>query len=140
MGEQTRRYSDLIKINDYLQRFQYLKLGGAVGAETFGFERYLNQQFYRTEAWKKVRDFVIIRDSGCDMAFPGREIHSKILIHHINPITPKDIVERQDWILDPEYLVCVSKQTHDAIHYGDESLLILDPIVRRKNDTCPWRG
>lgn len=137
--KRIRTYKELVSIDNYLDRYKYLKLGGAVGQETFGFERYLNQKFYRTDEWRKVRDYVIVRDNGCDMAFDGREIHSKILIHHLNPVMPNDILERQSWILDPEFLVCVCKQTHDAIHYGDESLLLLDPVIRTKNDTCPWR-
>lgn len=135
-----RRYSELIEIDDYAKRYEYLKLGGKVGTETFGFERYLNQKFYQSKEWKQVRDAIIIRDNGCDMAFSGREICSKIIIHHINPILPKDIIDKEDWILNPEFLVCVSKQTHDAIHYGDKSLLMLDPVIRTKNDTCPWRS
>ena len=137
--KRIRTYKELVSIDNYLDRYKYLKLGGAVGQETFGFERYLNQKFYRTDEWRKVRDYVIVRDNGCDMAFNGREIHSRILIHHLNPVMPNDILERQSWILDPEFLVCVCKQTHDAIHYGDESLLLLDPVIRTKNDTCPWR-
>lgn len=139
-ASKIRRYSELIEIDNYLDRFEYLKLGGKVGTETFGFERYLNQKFYQGKEWKQVRDAIIIRDNGCDMAFSGREIHSKIIIHHINPILPKDIIDKEDWILNPEFLVCVSKQTHDAIHYGDKSLLMLDPVIRTKNDTCPWRS
>lgn len=139
-ASKIRRYSELIKIDNYLDRFEYLKLGGKVGTETFGFERYLNQKFYQSKEWKRVRDAIIIRDNGCDMAFSGREIQSKIIIHHINPVLPKDIIDKEDWILNPEFLVCVSKQTHDAIHYGDKSLLILDPVIRTKNDTCPWRS
>lgn len=140
VASKIRRYSELIKIDNYLDRFEYLKLGGKVGTETFGFERYLNQKFYQSKEWKRVRDAIIIRDNGCDMALSGREIHSKIIIHHINPILPKDIIDKEDWILNPEFLVCVSKQTHDAIHYGDKSLLMLDPVIRTKNDTCPWRS
>ncbi len=139
VASKVKRYSELIQIDDYMKRFDYLKLGGKIGTETFGFERYLNQKFYQSSEWKRVRDAIIIRDNGCDLAYPGREICSKIIIHHINPILPKDIIEKEDWILNPEFLVCVSKQTHDAIHYGDRSLLILDPLVRTKNDTCPWR-
>ena len=137
--KRIRTYKELVSIDNYLDRYEYLKLGGTVGQETFGFERYLNQKFYRTDEWRKVRDYVIVRDNGCDMAFDGREIHSRILIHHLNPVMPNDILERESWILDPEFLVCVCKQTHDAIHYGDESLLLLDPVIRTKNDTCPWR-
>lgn len=137
--KRIRTYKELVSIKNYLDRYKYLRLGGAVGQETFGFERYLNQKFYRTDEWRKVRDYVIVRDNGCDMAFDGREIHSRILIHHLNPVMPNDILERESWILDPEFLVCVCKQTHDAIHYGDESLLLLDPVIRTKNDTCPWR-
>lgn len=138
-ASKIRRYSELIEIDDYAKRYEYLKLGGKVGTETFGFERYLNQKFYQSSEWKRVRDAIIIRDNGCDMAFPGREIQSKIIIHHINPVLPSDIIDKEDWILNPEFLVCVSKQTHDAIHYGDKSMLVLDPVVRTKNDACPWR-
>ena len=126
-------------MDSFEKRFEYLKLGGRVGAETFGFDRSLNQNFYRTAEWKAVRDEVIIRDNGCDLGFPGREIYGKILVHHMNPITKEDILQRSRFLLDPEYLICTYKITHDAIHFGDENLLMRDPVERYKNDTCPWR-
>lgn len=134
-----RTYSELIKIPTFKDRFEYLQLDGKVGEETFGFDRYLNQIFYKSPEWKAVRDFVIIRDQGCDLAMEGHEIFGRILVHHMNPIRIEDIVNRSKYLLDPEYLICTIKNTHDAIHYGDGSLLITGPIERTKNDTCPWR-
>lgn len=134
-----RTYSELITLPTFEERYQYLRLDGRVGQETFGFDRWLNQKFYKDSEWLRIRDFVIVRDNGCDLGIEGREIHSRILIHHMNPITTEDIVKRSKYLLDPEYLVCTVKRTHDAIHYGDESLLILNPIERTKNDTCPWK-
>ena len=134
-----RTYSELIKIPTFKERFEYLRLDGKVGEETFGFDRYLNQVFYKSPEWKATRDFVIIRDQGCDLAMEGHEIFGKILVHHMNPISMEDIVHRTEYLLDPEYLICTIKNTHDAIHYGDGSLLITGPIERTKNDTCPWR-
>ena len=134
-----RTYSELITIPTFEERYEYLRLGGRVGEDTFGFDRYLNQVFYRSDAWRKVRDHVIIRDMGCDLAMPDREIQNRILVHHMNPITIEDIMRETDFLLDPEFLICTVKNTHDAIHYGDKSLLLTDPIVRTKNDTCPWR-
>lgn len=134
-----KTYSELITFPTFEERYRYLRLGGRVGEETFGFDRYLNQIFYRSKEWKEIRDYVIIRDCGCDLGMPGREIFGKILIHHMNPITQEDIINRSEFLLDPEYLICTVKNTHDAIHYGDESILFKDPIVRTKNDTCPWR-
>lgn len=135
-----RTYSELITLRTFEERYRYLKLGGRVGEETFGFDRYLNQIFYKSPEWKSVRDFVIIRDHGCDLACPDREIlGSRILVHHMNPISMDDILKRSDILLNPEYLITTVKNTHDAIHYGDESLLFMGPIERTKNDTCPWR-
>ena len=134
-----RTYSELIKLPTFEERYEYLKLDGKVGEETFGFDRYINQEFYRSNEWLKVRDFVIVRDGGCDLAIEDREIVGKILVHHMNPITIDDILNRSECLLDPEYLISTIKNTHDAIHYGDSSLLIAAPIERRKNDTCPWR-
>lgn len=134
-----RTYSELITLPTFEERYQYLRLDGRVGQETFGSDRWLNQKFYKDPEWLRIRDFVIIRDNGCDLGIEGREIHSRILIHHMNPITAEDIVKRSKYLLDPEYLICTVKRTHDAIHYGDESLLILNPIERTKNDTCPWK-
>ena len=135
----VRTYSELITLPTFEERYRYLKIGGTVGEETFGFDRYLNQSFYKSKEWLRIRDHVIIRDQGCDLAMIDREIRGKILIHHMNPITKEDIVRRSKYLLDPEYLICTVKNTHDAIHYGDESLLIKAPIERQKNDTCPWR-
>lgn len=135
-----KSYSEMIRLNTFLERFEYLKLKGKVGDETFGYSRYLNQHFYHTREWKNVRDQVIIRDNGCDLAIFDREIRDRILIHHINPITEEDILDRNPLVFDLDNLVCVSKLTHDAIHYGDSNLLPSDTIVTRtKNDTCPWR-
>ena len=134
-----RTYSELITLPTFEERYEYLKIGGIVGEETFGFDRYLNQSFYKTKEWLRIRDYVIVRDQGCDLAMIDREIRGKILVHHMNPITKEDIVRRSKYLLDPEYLICTVKNTHDAIHYGDESLLIKAPIERQKNDTCPWR-
>lgn len=135
-----KTYSELIMLPTFEERYRYLKLNGRVGEDTFGFERYLNQEFYqRDKEWKRIRDFVIVRDNGCDLGIEGRDILGKIIVHHMNPITQNDILNRSEYLLDPEYLICTVKRTHDAIHYGDENLLIKDPIVRSKNDTCPWR-
>ena len=134
-----RTYSELITIPTFEERYEYLKLDGKVGEETFGFDRYLNQQFYKSEEWKRIRDYVIIRDNGCDLAMVGYDIRGRILIHHMNPITKDDILHRSHFLTDPEYLICTVKNTHDAIHYGDKDLLITGPITRSKNDTCPWR-
>lgn len=134
-----RTYNELMLLPTFKERFEYLKLSGRVGEETFGFDRWINQKFYRSAEWKRIRDLVIIRDNGCDLGVEGREIYGKILIHHMNPITKKDILDRTDLLLNPMYLISVTKQTHDAIHYSDESILMNDPIARSKNDTCPWR-
>lgn len=134
-----KTYSELIKIPTFEERFQYLKLSGVVGKETFGFDRYLNQNFYRSAAWKRVRDQVIVRDNGCDLGIEDRIIYGKILIHHMNPINDKDILNLTDILLNPEYLICVSHITHNAIHYSDENLLANEPVVRFMNDTCPWK-
>ena len=134
-----RTYSELITIPTFKGRYEYLRLKGIIGEETFGFDRYLNQSFYRSREWMDIRDYVIVRDSGCDLGMPGHEIHGRILIHHMNSITKEDILRRSEFLLDPEYLISTIKLTHDAIHYGDENLLMDEPIVRTKNDTCPWR-
>ena len=134
-----RTYSELIALPTFEERYRYLRLGGRVGEETFGFDRYLNQTFYRSDEWKALRDEIIVRDNGCDLGVDGREIYGRILIHHMNPITIDDIVKRSRYLLDPEYLITTVKNTHDAIHYGDESLLVTIPRERTRNDTCPWR-
>lgn len=135
-----RTYSELITLPTYIERFNYLKLGGRVGEDTFGFDRYLNQHVYqRDPRWKKARDLVIIRDNGCDLGVEGHEIYGKILVHHMNPVTIDDILKERDWIYDPEFLISTMLSTHNAIHYGDENLLVTAPIVRTPNDTCLWR-
>lgn len=134
-----KTYSELITIPTFEERYRYLRIGGKVGEETFGFDRYLNQLFYKSDEWLALRDYVIVRDNGCDLAMPGRDIQTRILVHHMNPITKDDILNRTKYLLDPEFLICTLKSTHDAIHYGDESLLIKGPIERTMNDTCPWR-
>lgn len=140
MSTKIRTYSELITLPTFEERFKYLQLGGRVGEETFGFDRYLNQEFYRLDKeWKAVRDFVIVRDNGCDLGIEDREIHGTILVHHMNPITREDLLGRTKYLLDPEYLISTIKRTHDAIHYGDENLLYTMPVERTKYDTCPWR-
>ena len=134
-----RTYTELSQLATFEERYRYVRLGGYVGKETFGFDRWINQMFYKDPEWLKVRDIVIMRDNGCDLGIEGREIYSRIIVHHMNPITKADILDRSKFLLDPEYLICTVKNTHDAIHYGDESLLITLPIERSKNDTCPWR-
>lgn len=134
-----RSYSELCTLKSFEDRYRYLQLSGSVGKDTFGFDRYLNQVFYRSQEWKSIRDKVIIRDNGCDLGVEGYEIHGRIYIHHMNPIMLKDIKHRTDLLLDPEYLISTTHSTHNAIHYGDESLLPLIPKERSANDTCPWK-
>ena len=134
-----RTYSELIQYPTFEDRFKYLQLKGRVGEDTFGFDRYINQRFYRSKEWQRVRDQVILRDKGCDLWIYGRELYERIIIHHMNPISVEDIKDATEYLLNPEYLICVSHLTHNAIHYGDESILLTAPIERRKNDTCPWR-
>lgn len=138
-----RTYSELILLSTFEERYQYLRLEGRVGEDTFGFDRFVNQYLYqRSRQWKSVRDYVITRDMACDLAIADREIPEgvKILIHHMNPLTLRDIETESEFVFDPEYLICTTFNTHNAIHYGDESLLITDPIERTRNDTCPWRA
>ena len=135
----NRSYSELITIPTYEDRFHYLQLNGAVGKDTFGYDRYLNQILYNSKEWKRFRDEIIIRDNGCDLAFDGYDIHGRILVHHINPITVDDVVNRNPIVFDPENVICVTHNTHNAIHYGDESLLTTAPVERTKHDTCPWK-
>ena len=139
MKKRIRTYSELIKLKTFKDRFEYLKLDGIVGEETFGFDRYMNQIFYKSREWTSVRQSVIIRDNGCDLGVEGYEIHGKILIHHMNPINLSDIVHKTDELLNPDYLITTVLSTHNAIHYGDASLLPVLPIERRANDTCPWK-
>ena len=134
-----RTYSELIQLPTFEERFDYLRLDGVVGKDTFGFDRYLNQQFYRSSEWKRIRNQVIVRDNGCDLGIDEYEIHGRILIHHMNPISIEDLQHMSDLLMNPEYLICVSHRTHNAIHYGDENLIVTTPIERSQNDTCPWR-
>ena len=134
-----RTYSELITLPTFEERYRYLRLGGRVGEETFGFDRYLNQVFYKSDEWRSIRDKIIVRDNGCDLGMEDREIMDRILIHHMNPISKEDILYRSKYLLDPEFLICTMKNTHDAIHYGDESLLYTAHIERKPFDTCPWR-
>lgn len=134
-----KTYSELSKLTTFEERYNYLRLSGFVGKETFGFDRYLNQVFYKSSKWRSIRDFVIVRDNGCDLGIEGREIHGRIIIHHMNPITIQDITQQTDFLLDPEFLISTVHETHNAIHYGDMNLLIREPVERQRNDTCPWR-
>lgn len=144
MGNTTystiKNYKELSRLTTFAERFNYLKLHGAVGKETFGFDRIFNQMFYsRSAEWRRVRDQVIIRDNGCDLGMEGHDIYGKIIVHHMNPISLKDIQDVTDFLLNPDYLICVSHETHNAIHYGNESLLPKEPVQRFRNDTCPWK-
>lgn len=144
-----RTYSELISLPTFEERLEYLKVPGIVGDETFGLDRYLNQEFYKSKEWRQVRNTVITRDCGCDLGILDKdeygnyiyEIPDKILIHHLKPLTREDIINKTKYLLDPEYLVCVSNRTHRIIHYGNTDVLNIyqDPIIRTKNDTCPWR-
>lgn len=135
-----RTYSELILLPTFEERFKYLQLDGVVGDTTFAFERYLNQRFYKSYEWKRIRNEVIVRDMGCDLAMDGYEIHNHIIVHHMNPITVEDIEKSSDILLNPEFLVCTTHNTHNAIHYGDENQLVTLPKSRTPNDTCPWRN
>lgn len=132
-------YSELAQLGSFNERFEYLKLDGRVGVDTFGHERYLNQMLYHTAEWKEARRKVIIRDNGCDLGLEGYDIFDKVLIHHLNPITTEDIIGKHPCLFDPDNLVCVSHKTHNAIHYGDANLLSSEFVVRSRNDTCPWK-
>lgn len=137
-----RTYTELIQLPTFEERFDYVKLNGSVGSETFGCDRYFYQRFLKSAEWKRIRNQVIIRDEARDLAIPGREIFSntKILIHHLNPVTKEDLIHGSDFLLNPEYMVCVSEETHNAIHYGDMNLLVGDYVERTPNDTCPWKN
>lgn len=141
-SQMIRNYTELCKLKTFEERYNYLRLGGKVGEETFGFDRYINQMFYSSDEWKETRRSIIIRDNGCDLGIDDREIQQgvTILVHHMNPISKDDIINNIDYVLNPEYLITTIKNTHDAIHYSDESLLYKDPITRYKNDTCPWKN
>ena len=140
MTTMTKTYTELITFKTFEERFRYLRLNGRVADETFGVQRWLNQVFYRTKEWKDFRREILIRDNMCDLGIEGRDIYNYALVHHINPITPKDILERRmDVLLNPENVITTDKRTHDAIHYGDETILALEPADRKPNDTIPWR-
>lgn len=139
MKQNNRCYTELSKLKTFKERFDYLKLDGTVGIETFGFDRYLNQALYHSDDWKSVRDKVIIRDLGCDLGIEGYELSKYITIHHMNPVQAVEIENRAPWIFDPEFLISCSRATHNAIHYGDASLLTKELEIRKPNDTCPWR-
>ena len=135
-----KSYSELSRLTTFKDRFNYLKLDGSVGRDTFGFDRIFNQKFYNSYEWKQIRDFVIVRDNGCDLGIDGHDIYGeRIIIHHLNPISLEDIERKSEILLDPEYLITTTHLTHNAIHYGDEKLLITELIIRSKHDTCPWK-
>lgn len=135
-----KTYSELMLIPTFVERYRYLRIGGRVGEDTFGFERYLNQKFYQSTEWRRFRDSIIVRDMGCDLGMEGFEIGGSIYLHHINPLTKEDLrYNRAEALMNPENVICVSFNTHQAIHYGDESLLPKVPILRTRHDTCPWR-
>ena len=135
-----RRYSELVTLDSFEERFNYLKLDNQVGMDTFGFDRYMNQQFYHSKEWEDIRDYVITRDNGCDLGIPGREIYGRIYIHHMNPLTKSDVEMSTENLLNPDYLICTSHETHNAIHYGDDSILHKNIIIERTPmDTCPWK-
>ena len=138
MMSRIRTYSELSRLRTFEERYQYLKLGGRVGATTFGFDRWINQEFYRSREWKHVRNNVIVRDNGCDLGVLGYEVHMDLMIHHMNPISVEDLEHGEEWVLDPNYLITTSRRTHNAIHYGDESLLPRGPVTRRSGDTTLW--
>lgn len=133
-----RSYTELGRIFSFEGRYDYLALRGEVGRSTFGFDRWINQRFYRSPEWQQARDFVILRDLGCDLGIPGYEVHGRIMVHHMNPITTEDLEHAEDWIVDPEYLITTTHRTHNAIHYGDDNLLPKPPVVRTSGDTKLW--
>lgn len=136
----TKSYLEMSEFQTFEERLEYLMLDGKVGEDTFGFDRYLNQALYRSKEWRSLREKIIIRDNGCDLGVEGYEINDRILIHHINPITQQDILERDACIFDPNNLVSVSKRTHDAIHYSSSLIVTNKPKIRTVNDTCPWKS
>jgi hypothetical protein len=133
-----KTYAQLKRLNTFDERFAFLRLKGLVGESTFGYDRYLNQMLYKSKRWINSRDSVIIRDGGCDLGIVGCEIFDKIMVHHMNPITIEDIELNRDEVFDPEFLICTTMNTHNAIHFGNESKILKLPVVRTKNDTCPW--
>ena len=140
MSNHYRSYKELSRLKTFDERFEYLKIGGVVGESTFGFERFMNQMLYNSSKWKRIRNQVIIRDNGCDLGLDGYDIQDKIIVHHMNPMTVDDLKEFSEDVFDPEYLICVSPMTHNAIHYGDRNLLPKPFVERRPGDTCPWKS
>lgn len=138
MAIRSRRYTELQRIPTFEERFAYLSLTGEVGRATFAFDRWINQQFYRSREWQQARDYVIYRDEACDLGIPGYDILTRLLVHHMNPMTPEDLERGEQWVLDPEFLITTSHRTHNAIHYGDESLLRKPPVERKPGDTKLW--
>lgn len=138
MSTPFKSYSELVRYPTFDERFDYLKLAGQVAHTTFGYDRYVNQGFYMSLDWKRARRDVIVRDNGCDLGMPGYEIYSELIVHHMNPMTVDDIVHHEDWILDPEFLICTTKKTHNALHFGNESLLPDVVTARTPNDTKLW--
>lgn len=137
---EIKNYSELAKFNTFEDRYRYLRLDGHVGEDTFGFDRWINQIFYqRSPEWRSIRSRVILRDCGCDLGIEGREIFGKVIVHHMNPVRKEDLEHMTDFLLNPEFLISTTHETHNAIHYGDEHLLLKDPIERMPNDTCPWK-
>lgn len=134
-----RCYRELIRLKTFDERFEYLKLKGIVGEATFGYDRYLNQLLYTSGEWRRIRRDIILRDNGCDLAVEGYDIQDIIIVHHMNPISVEDLIDFSEDVINPEYLICVSHDTHNAIHYGDKSLLTREPIERKPGDTCPWK-
>jgi hypothetical protein len=134
----VRSYSELRRRQSFEDRFEYLSMRGEVGQATFGFDRWINQQFYRSREWRQVRDLVVFRDEACDLGVPGYDIHSGLLVHHMNPMTAEDLENGAQWVLDPEYLITTTHRTHNAIHYGDQSLISKPPVERRPGDTRLW--
>jgi hypothetical protein len=133
-----RTYSELCQLETFLDRYHYLEVKGSLGVKTFGFDRWVNQRFYKSQEWKSARDFVITRDNGCDLGVPGYEIYSGLLVHHMNPVTRSALELNEEWIVDPNFLITTSLKTHNAIHYGDENQLPRGPIVRKRGDTKLW--
>lgn len=140
MSRQIKTYSELVSLPTFEERFLYLKLDGVPGSETFGSKRWLNQVLYHSPEWKRFKDKIIVRDNGCDLGLNGYEIFGPVYIHHLNPITYEDVIERRPNLMDPENVVCVKFVTHNALHYGDSRLVLLENIERKPNDTCPWRN
>lgn len=135
-----KSYATLIQYHTFEERFNYLKLSNQIGESTFGYDRYLNQRFYNSSEWRRIRDQIIVRDNGCDLGIKDRPISGKIIIHHINPLSIQDISESTEYLLNPEYLICVSRNTHNALHYGDISLIQQTNLIERApNDCCPWK-